>query len=268
MDYVRAAMSVAGLVPRTASEERRAAVARAFSLAEVAYRVAGLDESSGEDVSSEGRTSYIKKEKGKYCVKSHKNKDWSGGCYDTKGEAEDRLKQVEMFKHMGADQSGQGDWIPAAGGAEEPFVTRGGKRLQYMWNPSTGEHAYLDLDDDLILSEEESRAILGSSEGEAGVTFKSAPEYKSVEDFVDYKMDDEDDEFDHEDLAALSYRLKSSPGKVRKQLEGYGLKLKKREPEKKGRGFQSPDHDRWYGPGSAPTHGGGGSGTKWIPSAS
>lgn len=47
-----------------------------------------------------GRVSYIKKEKGKYCVKSEKNSDWNGGCYDTKAEAEHRLQQVEMFKHM------------------------------------------------------------------------------------------------------------------------------------------------------------------------
>jgi len=43
---------------------------------------------------------YIKEEHGKYCVKSKHNKDWSGGCYDTKAEAEKRLKQVETFKHM------------------------------------------------------------------------------------------------------------------------------------------------------------------------
>jgi len=47
------------------------------------------------------QVSYIKHEKGKgYCVKSPKNKDWSGGCYPSKGEAEKRLNQVEMFKHM------------------------------------------------------------------------------------------------------------------------------------------------------------------------
>lgn len=43
----------------------------------------------------------IKKTPGKgYCVKSEKNPDWSGGCYPTKGKAENRLKDVEMFKHM------------------------------------------------------------------------------------------------------------------------------------------------------------------------
>ncbi len=47
------------------------------------------------------QVSYIKHEKGKgYCVKSEKNSDWNGGCYPSKGEAEGRLQQVEMFKHM------------------------------------------------------------------------------------------------------------------------------------------------------------------------
>lgn len=46
---------------------------------------------------------YIKKikedGKTKYEVKSESNPDWSGGKYDTKEEAEDRLRQVEFFKH-------------------------------------------------------------------------------------------------------------------------------------------------------------------------
>lgn len=40
----------------------------------------------------------IKKEDGEFCVRSPDNKDWSGGCYETKGEAEKRLNQVEYFK--------------------------------------------------------------------------------------------------------------------------------------------------------------------------
>lgn len=41
----------------------------------------------------------IRKEKGKgYCVKSPNNPDWNGGCYPSKGEAEERLEQVEYFK--------------------------------------------------------------------------------------------------------------------------------------------------------------------------
>lgn len=71
---------------------RKASIRQAFSLADIAYRVAGFEQ-----------TAYIKKEKGKYCVKSEKNPDWSGGCYDTKEEAKKRLGEVEMFKHMGSD---------------------------------------------------------------------------------------------------------------------------------------------------------------------
>lgn len=101
MDHELAARRVAGL-SRTAAEERRAAVIRAFALAEAAYRVAFSPDSDEPGGDGGGRTSYIKEEKGKYCVKSEKNPDWSGGCYETKEKAEKRLKQVEMFKHMGS----------------------------------------------------------------------------------------------------------------------------------------------------------------------
>lgn len=36
--------------------------------------------------------------KGEYCVYSPNNPDWVGGCYDTKEEASERLKQIEFFK--------------------------------------------------------------------------------------------------------------------------------------------------------------------------
>ena len=52
------------------------------------------------------------------------------------------------------------NWLPACGGTEEPFVSRSGKRLQYVWQPSTGHHAYLDLDSDTILSDEAAEAAL------------------------------------------------------------------------------------------------------------
>lgn len=53
-----------------------------------------------------------------------------------------------------------GDWIPACNGTEVPFVTRTGVRLLYCWQPSTGKHAYLNCDTDIILTDEESRAAL------------------------------------------------------------------------------------------------------------
>jgi len=320
-------------------------VASVFCFADMALKVARIE-------ATEERTAYIKKEKGKWCVKSKNNPDWSGGCYDTKKEAEERLKQVEAakyakasrglrspssprdavpltdkqekdaydagyeaalyldgegkwsvsdaddifiwvmkndarvplvseddpsfwewrevvrdgvadyvvdhvigsksVKHAKASSSDGGDWVPAAGGTEEPFLTRDGRRLQYMWNPKTRKHAYLDLGTDLILSDEEARRILGSTVFDilAAVTYKSAPEYKSIEDFIQYKMDDEEYTFDHEDLMALNYRLQRPVREIRSELETFGLELEKRKLEEKSRGFTSPDHDRWFGPGS------------------
>lgn len=52
-------------------------------------------------------------------------------------------------------------WIPANGGNEIPFETRRGFRLLWVWNPSTGEHAYLNLANDFILSDEEAFEALG-----------------------------------------------------------------------------------------------------------
>jgi hypothetical protein len=55
----------------------------------------------------------------------------------------------------------QGNWIPANGGTETPFHTRTGRKLLYCWQISTGEHAYLDCETDLILSDEEAELALG-----------------------------------------------------------------------------------------------------------
>ena len=84
------------------------------------------------------------------------------------------------------------------------------------------------------------------------------PEYASLEAFVEYCLEDERETFDHVDLGELAFRLQRSRCAVRKDLEGYGLKLIVRAPEKRVRGFTSNPHDRWYGPGSCPSHGGSG----------
>jgi hypothetical protein len=49
------------------------------------------------------RTAVIREEDGKFCVRSPDNKDWNGGCYDSKGEAEKRLQQVEHFKRQSSE---------------------------------------------------------------------------------------------------------------------------------------------------------------------
>lgn len=47
----------------------------------------------------------------------------------------------------------QGPWFPANRGTEKPFVTRTGHRVLYCWQPSTGRHAYLDMDTDLFIDD-------------------------------------------------------------------------------------------------------------------
>ena len=39
-------------------------------------------------------------------------------------------------------------------------MTRTGRRLLYMWNPTTGEHAYYDVINDVFLSADEATAAL------------------------------------------------------------------------------------------------------------
>ena len=55
----------------------------------------------------------------------------------------------------------QGNWFPACDGTEVPFTARTGKRLLYCYQPSTGNHAYLDLGSDIILTDEEANLALG-----------------------------------------------------------------------------------------------------------
>jgi hypothetical protein len=55
-----------------------------------------------------------------------------------------------------------GNWYPACGGTETPFIARNGYRLLYCYQPSTGSHAYINVDTDIILSDEEARLALGT----------------------------------------------------------------------------------------------------------
>ena len=54
-----------------------------------------------------------------------------------------------------------GAWTPASGGTETPFTSRNGKRLLYCYQATTGNHAYLDLGTDIILTDEEASLALG-----------------------------------------------------------------------------------------------------------
>lgn len=67
---------------------------------------------------------------------------------------------VELLQRKKAEDE-QGAWVPANSGTEKPFHTRTRRRLLYCWQPSTGKHAYLDCETDLILSDEEASSALG-----------------------------------------------------------------------------------------------------------
>ena len=64
---------------------------------------------------------------------------------------------VEFWIAMG---QGADRWVPACGGTEVPFRCRGGKMLLYVYNPSIGKHAYLDVESDLILDDEVAAALI------------------------------------------------------------------------------------------------------------
>jgi len=60
-----------------------------------------------------------------------------------------------------ACESGVDQWLPACGGTEEPFQSRSGRRLLYCYNPAKDQHAYLDCDEDRVLTNEEAEEALG-----------------------------------------------------------------------------------------------------------
>jgi hypothetical protein len=167
-----------------------------FRLASIAQRVANLH-----------RVAYLEKKGDKWCVRSEHNPSWNGGCYESKGEAQHRLRQVEFFKHKKSSCACGG----ACGG------TASCAACDSSPGPCSCEHRLASIPED-------------------------APEYDSVEDFVQFLMDDDQGEFTHEDLTILNARTKQPVAKIRKELEGYGLKMRIREKEKKVRGITDNPH--------------------------
>jgi hypothetical protein len=68
----------------------------------------------------------------------------------------DSERQFDAAVTNKADQ-----WVPACGGTEVPFRSRSGRRLWYLFNPATEQHAYLDCDQDMILTDQEAMLALG-----------------------------------------------------------------------------------------------------------
>ena len=83
-------------------------------------------------------------------------------------------------------------------------------------------------------------------------------EYASVEALVEFLVEEELDTFDYRHLTALRTRLHRPARELRRELESYGLTLAPRPKARKIRGHTTNSNDRWFGPGSCPTHGGSG----------
>jgi hypothetical protein len=85
------------------------------------------------------------------------------------------------------------------------------------------------------------------------------PEYESVEAFVEYLLDEDRTSFTFEEACEVASAIGHSvPNVVIHELLDWGLTMIPREPAKLVRGYLTNSNDRWYGPGSSPTHGGSG----------
>ena len=72
----------------------------------------------------------------------------------------DTTKTMEEAIREQDARKANGPWYPAANGTETPFQTRSGAVLQYMYQPSTGRHAYFDTATDMPLTDAEAEALM------------------------------------------------------------------------------------------------------------
>lgn len=84
------------------------------------------------------------------------------------------------------------------------------------------------------------------------------PEFASVEAFGEFLLDNDRTEFSFEEAELLAKELGVPVGSAIQALKEYGLSMSFRQEPKRVRGFLTSSHDRWYGPGSSPMHGGSG----------
>ena len=52
------------------------------------------------------------------------------------------------------------NWVPACGGTETAFRCRDGRMLLYVWDTFSGDHAYLDVETDMVLEDSEAFALV------------------------------------------------------------------------------------------------------------
>lgn len=85
------------------------------------------------------------------------------------------------------------------------------------------------------------------------------PLISAVERFAEELLDDERTTFTYEEADAFARSLGYSVATlVIRELKSYGFTQVERQPARRVRGITTSSLDRWYGPGSARTHGGSG----------
>jgi len=104
-----------------------------------------VEEKKTELKKTSTKTARIEERKGEYCVIAESGR--SMGCYSTKPEAEKRLDQVEMFKHMKGKKAQlteqDPDYIPGCPACEEAVKCG----LDFEETHSTGFPGFLQLED-------------------------------------------------------------------------------------------------------------------------
>lgn len=65
---------------------------------------------------------------------------------------------TDMLNEAQARRERMGRWVAACGGSETPMTVQG-VRVLYCWNTDTREHAYLNLDTDMIMAADEFEAL-------------------------------------------------------------------------------------------------------------
>jgi hypothetical protein len=80
--------------------------------------------------------------------------------YETVHELVDRVTSVSYRLDRAIERQQQGNWYPACGGTEVPFISRSGVKMLYCWQPSTGKHGYIDCGRDMLMTDDDVRNAL------------------------------------------------------------------------------------------------------------
>lgn len=85
-----------------------------------------------------------------------------------------------------------------------------------------------------------------------------APEFETVETFVEFLLDDERTSFTLGEAAKVAARTGTSNRAAIDALVGYGLTYDAPGVARRVRGYTTSSNDRYFGPGSERMHGGSG----------